>query len=159
MFHEPGTRGADGGVDGVLRFYPFRLGKKPTPEFSIIQVKGGNVTPDLVKALQATVECFDVTAGLMVCFGRYMNTVENQRSERTFSEDGDTYPVIQGLSVEDLLAGQPLDLPLYGRRRAGGWIAEQSELLASRTERQPRREPCHARQRSKRAGRRESCRP
>ena len=132
MFHEPGTRGADGGVDGVLRFYPFHLGKKPTPEFAIIQVKGGNVTADSVKALQATVERFDATAGVMVCFDRYMRTVENQRSKRTFSDDSDTYPVIQGLSVENLLAGQPLDLPLYGRRRVGGRIGEQSELLATR---------------------------
>ncbi len=132
MFHEPGTRGADGGVDGVLRFYPFRLGKKPKPEFAIIQVKGGNVTADSVKALQATVERFDATAGVMVCFGRYMQTVENQRSKATFRDDSDTYPVIQGLSVEDLLAGQPLALPLYGRRRTGGRLLEQSELMASK---------------------------
>ena len=46
MFHEPGTRGADGGVDGVLKFYPFRIGEKPKAEFAIVQVKGGNVTAD-----------------------------------------------------------------------------------------------------------------
>lgn len=127
MFHEPGTRGADGGVDGVIRFYPFRLGKRPTPEFAILQVKGGSVTPDAVKALQATVQRFDATAGVIVCFRRYMGTVENQRSKETFSDDSDTYPVIQGLSVEDLLAGKSLDLPLYGRRRVGGRI-QQPEL-------------------------------
>ena len=132
MFHEPGTRGSDGGVDGVLRFYPFRLGKKPAPEFAIIQVKGGGVTVDAVKALQATVQRFEATAGVMVCFGRHMQTVENQRSKATFRDDSGAYPVIQGLSIEDLLVGKPLDLPLYGRRRVGGRIGQQSELMASR---------------------------
>ena len=132
MFHEPGTQGADGGVDGVLKFYPFRLGKKPKPEYAIIQVKGGGVTADSVKALQATVERFDATAGVMVCFNRHMRTVENQRSKATFADDSGAYPVIQGYSVEDLLDGKALDLPLYGYRRTGGRIGDQTELIASR---------------------------
>lgn len=28
MFYEPGTLGADGGMDGVLKFYPLRMGKR-----------------------------------------------------------------------------------------------------------------------------------
>ena len=122
MFHDPGSRGADGGVDGVVKFYPLRFGQEPKPEYAIIQVKGGNVTPDAVKALKATVERFEATAGVMVCFSRYRGTVENQRSRETFSDDGGAYPVIQGYSIEDLLAGKPLDLPLYGYRRRGGRI-------------------------------------
>ena len=132
MFHAPGSRGADGGVDGVVKFYPFRLGQEPKPEYAIVQVKGGGVTPDAVKALKATVERFEATAGVMVCFSRYMGTVENQRSRDTFSDDSNVYPVIQGYSVEDLLAGKPLDLPLYGYRRRGGRISAQSELLGIR---------------------------
>lgn len=131
MYHEPGTKGADGGVDGVLKFFPFRMGEKPTPEYAIIQVKGGKVTPDAVKALKTTVDHFDARAGVMVCFNRFMGTVENQRSKATFRDDADTYPVIQGFSVEDLLAGKPLDLPLYGYRRRGGQISDQTELIAS----------------------------
>lgn len=130
MFHDPGTPGADGGVDGVLRFYPFRMGKKPKAEFAIVQVKGGNVTADSVKALKATVERFGATAGVMVCFDRYMRTVENQRSKATFSDDADTFPVIQGLSVEDLIDGARPHLPLYGRTRVGGRIEHQEELLS-----------------------------
>ena len=131
MFHEPGRRGADGGVDGVVKFYPFRLGQEPKPEYAIVQVKGGNVTPDSVRALKATVDRFGATAGVMVCFSRYMGTVENQRSRDIFSDDSNNYPVIQGYSVEDLLAGKPLALPLYGYRRRGGRITAQSELTAS----------------------------
>ena len=128
MFHDPGTRGADGGVDGVLKFYPFRMGEKPKAEWAIVQVKGGAVTADAVRALKTTVERFGATAGVIVCFERYMRTVENQRGNAVFSDDAGTYPVIQGLSVEDLLAGKRPDLPLYGRRRQGR-MASQSELL------------------------------
>ena len=129
MFHQPGTKGSDGGVDGVLKFFPFRMGRKPKPEYAIVQVKGGNVTADSVKALKTTVDRFEATAGVMVCFNRYMRTVENQRERTTFSDDGGTYPVIQGLSIEDLLADKRPDLPLYGYRRQGGRINAQSALL------------------------------
>ena len=123
MFHEPGTKGPDGGVDGVLKFYRFQLGKAPEPEYAIVQVKGGGVTADAVKALKATVDKFKATAGVIVCFSERMRTVENQRSSETFSDDSGTYPVIQGFSVEDLLANKWPDLPLYGRRRERGLIS------------------------------------
>ena len=131
MFHEPGTKGADGGVDGVLKFFPFRMGKKPRPEYAIVQVKGGNVTADSVKALKTTVDRYKATAGVMVCFNRYMGTVENQRERAIFNDDVGSYPVIQGLSIEDLLADRRPDLPLYGYRRQGGRIGAQGELLAT----------------------------
>ena len=131
MFHDPGQKGPDGGVDGVLRFYPFRMGKKPKPEYAIVQVKGGNVTADSVKALKSTVERFDATAGVMVCFARHMQTVENQRSRAMFRDDAGSYPVIQGYSIEDLLVRKPLALPLYGlSERRGGRISAQYELNA-----------------------------
>ena len=111
LFHEPGQRGPDGGVDGVFPFVPIRWGKSPKPEWAVIQVKGGNVTPDSVRALETTVNRLGVTAGVFVCFNRYMQTVENQRGKALFSDDVNSYPVIQGHSVEDLLAHKPLNLP------------------------------------------------
>ena len=111
LFHEPGQRGADGGVDGLLPFVPIRWGKTPKPEWAVIQVKGGTVTPDSVRALETTVNRLGATAGVFVCFNRYMQTVENQRGKGIFRDDVNAYPVIQGYSVEDLLANQPLNLP------------------------------------------------
>ena len=35
MFHESGTRGADGGVVDVLKFYPFRLGLPSNQMFDL----------------------------------------------------------------------------------------------------------------------------
>ena len=115
MFHDPGTRGADGGIDGVLKFYPLEEPLKA--QYAIIQVKGGGVSSDSVRALESTVRRFDAKAGIMICFEDQMRTVENNRSKETFT-DGTSlmerrdFPVIQGLSVEDmLLRGRQPNLP------------------------------------------------
>ena len=129
MFHEPGTRGADGGVDGVLKIFPFRVGDRMKAEFAIVQVKGGRVTPDSVKALKTTVDKYGATAGVMVCFNQYMRTVENQRVKGTFRDDSGTYPIIQGFSIEDLLLDKRPDLPFYGYRPRQGRVVSQSELF------------------------------
>ena len=122
MFRQPGERGADGGVDGLLKFYRFRPKKVAKAEYAVVQVKGGKVTPDSVRALRETVDRLGVTAGVMVCFERYMRTVENQRSRDTFADVFGSYPIIQGYSIENLLANAPLDLPTYGHRRKGGLL-------------------------------------
>jgi len=122
MFREPGEKGADGGVDGVLKFFPVREGKKVKPEYAIVQVKGGNVSPDAVKALHETVRRYEATAGVMVCFADQLGTVENQRVKATFSDAWGSYPVVQGFSVESLLSDGQLDLPLYGYKRRGAML-------------------------------------
>ena len=122
MFRQPGERGADGGVDGLLKFYRFVPKKVAKAEYAIVQVKGGKVTPDSVRALRETVDRLGVTAGVMVCFERYMRTVDNQRSRDTFADVFGSYPIIQGYSIENLLANAPLDLPTYGRRRKSGLL-------------------------------------
>ncbi len=122
MFREPGEKGADGGVDGVLKFFPVREGKKVKPEYAIVQVKGGKVSPDSVKALHETVRRYEATAGVLVCFGDQLGTVENQRVKATFSDAWGSYPIIQGFSVESLLSDGQLDLPLYGYKRRGAML-------------------------------------
>ena len=110
----PGQKGRDGGVDGILRFWPFRMDGDPTEhQLAVIQVKSGGVSPDSVRALYQTVEDTPgAKAGVIVCFADQMGTVENNRSKQTFTDDQPaTYQVIQGLSVEDMLAGRRPDLP------------------------------------------------
>ncbi len=117
LYKDLGARGADGGVDGVMIIDVIR-NQKVSEEYAIIQVKGGNVTPDSVKALSETVRRKKAVAGILVCFQDQMRTVENQRSRDVWSDDYETYPFIQGYSIEDLLRGKPLKLPSrYGRRR------------------------------------------
>ena len=111
MFHNPGDRGADRGVDGVLKFFPMHWNEKPSPRYAIVQVKGGGVSPDAVRALHGTVEQFDATAGVLICFKDQMRTVENNRIKRTFKDVAGEYPVIQGLTVEDMLSDHSPNLP------------------------------------------------
>ena len=116
----------DGGIDGVLRFFPPRMGKKANKNFAIIQVKGGKFTPESVRALRGTVAMVGATAGIFVCFNRYMRVVDNHGGAETFSDNaGRTYPVIQGLSVEDVLAGKGPDLPVYKSR----WFFQEGSAL------------------------------
>ena len=109
---QPGEKGADQGVDGALIFWPAMPDEKPKAHLAIIQVKGGKVTSDNVRALKTTVDNFNATAGILVCFRDQMATVENNRSMETFSDVANKkYPVIQGLSVEDMLQGDSPNLP------------------------------------------------
>lgn len=63
------------------------------------------MTPDSVRALEATVNRYNASAGIMVCFGNQMTTVENNRSKETFTDlTKRDFPFIQGLSVEDMLS-------------------------------------------------------
>ena len=116
----PGDMGPDGGIDGEIILPVIRAGVV-YEESVVVQVKGGNVSPDSVKALSETVRRVGAVAGVMVCFKEQMGTVENQRSRETWDGGyGNVYPVIQGYSVADLLADKPLDLPpQYGRKRGG----------------------------------------
>ena len=120
MYHNPGDKGADKGVDGVLNFATFKgLEEKPEKHYAIIQVKAGRVTPDSVRALTHTVDQFHARAGILVCFDKYMSTVENNRKKDTYSDSTGTYPVIQGFSVEKLLEKEKPQLPPLVLRKDG----------------------------------------
>ena len=118
MYHNPGDRGSDGGVDGVINFALFKgFGEKAEHHQAIVQVKGGKVTADNVRALTHSVDEFNATAGIFVCFNKYMNTVENNRKKATYSDMTGTYPVIQGFSVERLLNDEKPYLPPLVQRQ------------------------------------------
>ena len=112
-------RGADGGIDGIIELVAIERGKVKD-ETAIVQVKGGHVTADSVRALDTVVRRSGAASGIMVCFEDRMRTVENQKGTDVWSDDSGTYPVIQGFSVEDLIDGKRPHLPpTYGRRRGG----------------------------------------
>jgi len=112
MFHDPGTKGRDSGVDGVIEFGLYQIeAEPPRKEYAIVQVKGGKVSPDNVKALWQTVEDFKARAGIFVCFKDYLPTVELNRKRGTYSDLTGSYPIIQGFSIEQLLKKEKPDLP------------------------------------------------
>ena len=114
-----GARGPDGGIDGFIELATIQ-GSKAVQEHAVVQVKSGHVTADSVRALSEVVRRTGAVAGIMVCFADQMSTVENQRNREVWSDAVGTYPVIQGLSIEDLLAGKRPLLPSnYGKKRGG----------------------------------------
>ncbi len=115
----------------MLKFYPVYDGQKLKAEYALIQVKGGHVTSDAVRALKTQVEHYGASAGVMVCFKKHMRTVENQRFRGEFSDTFGSYPVIQGFSIEDLLANKKPDLPLYGRERPMSILPRHARTVAS----------------------------
>ncbi len=129
MYKNPGEPGADGGVDGVVELPVIRQkGNKfeSQTEYVIIQVKGGAVVPDSVKALSETVRRLGAVAGIMVCFRDQLGTVENQRSKELWADAYKQYPVIQGFSIEDMLADQRPNLPpTWGYKHGGKTSAPQ----------------------------------
>ena len=123
MYKRPGAPGADGGVDGVVELPVIRqVGSKyeSQPEYVIIQVKGGQVSPNSVKALSETVSRLGAIAGIMVCFRDQLGKVENQRSRALWSDAYKQYPVIQGFSIEGLLADERPNLPPTWGFKHGG---------------------------------------
>lgn len=116
MYHAPGERGADGGVDGVIPFYHSEtMLKKSEPTYAIVQVKGGSVSVNDVKALSTTVRQRDGKCGVFVCFDKYMKTVNNQREKKMIKDAVTDFPFIQGLSVEQLINGKRPNLPCFQR--------------------------------------------
>jgi site-specific DNA-methyltransferase (adenine-specific) len=110
LYKRPGAKGSDGGIDGVVEFFADPSNKS----YAIIQVKGGNVKPNDVKALYSDVENEPLTtAGIFVCFAKYKTTVLNAATTKTFADKiaGTKWPVIQILTVEDVLAGKMPRLP------------------------------------------------
>lgn len=112
----PGQKGPDGGIDGVIEFPYSEINQKFSYEMAIVQVKGGKVTPDSVKALYQNVEDSESKCGIFVCFEQYMTTVNNNLKRGTYKNFGNSYPIIQGFSIEQLLNNQKPDL-LYTKQR------------------------------------------
>ena len=105
LFREPGERGADGGVDGVIPFATSeRLLGGDERTFAVVQVKGGKVHPDSVKPLSTTVRESGAKCGVLICFEKYMRTVENNREKKRLKDIMDDYNFIQGFALKNNFA-------------------------------------------------------
>ena len=111
---EPGDAGPDGGIDGVIEFAPWYMDRtQPTPSYAIVQVKAGKVKPNDVRALYQTVkETPRAKAGVLLCYADQLNKVNKNRSKETYGDRSrNDWPVIQGLSMQDMLNGKRPELP------------------------------------------------
>ena len=129
LYKRPGAKGADGGIDGVVDFFA----QPDRKSYAIVQVKGGKVKVNDVKALNSDVESEPMaSAGVFVCFSKYRATAEKAGSKKTFTDGiaGNRWPVVQILTVEDVLTGAMPRLPNqviqqgYGTKRADAGFPE-----------------------------------
>ena len=106
-----GKKGADQGVDGVLRFID---GPRRTEHKAIVQAKSGGVSSPQIRDLVGTVEREKAVMGL------FITLEEPSRDMRTEAVSAGLYhsdlwqtdfPRIQIRTVEELLAGKSFEIP------------------------------------------------
>jgi len=106
-------KGADGGVDGVIRF----VADKGETGKVIVQVKSGNVGVKDIKELRTTISNSKANIGLFVCLEeptkpmRVEAAIAGKFHSETWQAD---FPVIQILTIEELLHGKKPNHPPSG---------------------------------------------
>lgn len=101
----------DKGIDGVIRF---NVDAKGTQGKSLVSVKGGGLNPAMVRDLLGTVGTQRAEMGVLITLEKPTRGVTDAvQHAGTYSppEFGRTYPKIQLLTVEQLLAGQKPNMP------------------------------------------------
>ncbi len=129
---KPGKRGADGGVDGLLMFFPFKkledVTTQPIAEdaYAVIQVKSGKVTPDAVRALTQVIdETPGAIAAVLVAFEDQRRTFDNNASKDVIpgieeDSNGIAYRKVQFVSIEQILSSEQNPVHLPNIRKMGG---------------------------------------
>lgn len=110
LYKRPGAKGPDAGIDGVIEFFAHPSNKS----YAIIQVKGGNVKVNDVKALYSDVETEPLAkAGIFVCFEKFKKTAQAAAITKKFKDEiaGNEWPVIQILTIEEMLSNAMPKLP------------------------------------------------
>lgn len=102
----------DKGIDGVIRF---PVDAKGTSERVLVSVKGGATNPSHVRDLVGTVESQRAGMGVFICMRTPtagMTDAANHSGTYRHPANGRTFPRVQILSVEDLLAGRRPKMPM-----------------------------------------------
>ena len=113
-----GKKGGDGGVDGTM-FFMRPDGSKV--ESILISVKGGkNLTAGMVRDLAGTVQKAKAAMGVFVCLAKPTKGVLREALEAgSYVLDGKTYPLIQVLTVADILGGARPVIPAGAQNVSG----------------------------------------
>lgn len=127
-------KGADRGIDGRIYFHD----DAGAPKQIIISVKGGeHIGPAFLRELRGVIERERAAMGIFVCLRE--PTAEMKREARGAGEYkslGGAFPRVQIVTVNDIFADKPLNIPgrlnPYERKRpasASAPVAEQLRLL------------------------------
>jgi len=126
-------KGADKGVDGRIAFKPD--GK--TTKFAVVSVKSGKLKADDIRSLMAVAkreEASSLGFGVLVALNPPTAGMKaDAASAGTVEMHGNRYPLVQILTVEDILKGKkphlPLLTPAAGYRKKAPLADTQESLL------------------------------
>jgi DNA modification methylase len=126
-------KGADKGVDGRIAFRPD--GK--TAKFAVVSVKSGKLKADDIRSLMAVAKREEASSlGFGVLVALYPPTAgmkSDAASAGTLEMHGNRYPLVQILTIEEILKGKKPHLPLIdptvGRRKKANLADVQGSLL------------------------------
>ncbi|RCG19084.1 restriction endonuclease subunit M [Sphaerisporangium album] len=124
----------DKGVDGVIRF---PIDAKGNSEKILVSVKGGATNPGHVRDLVGTIQSQRAAMGVFVCMQKptkAMIDAANHSGVYTYPVNGVKYPVVQIITVEELIAGKRPSmpatlLPYFQAKRRYDDAADQSSLF------------------------------
>lgn len=127
-------KGADKGIDGRLPFKP--EGYKKQTKFAVVSVKGGKNKPDDVRALAAVAKREATTSmgfGVLVCLQEPSKSMRaDAAAAGTCEIGGNRYPLVQILTVQQILHGErpklPFSDPTAVYKKAQGSTHSQGQL-------------------------------
>ena len=104
----------DKGFDGLIRFH-HSGGKGPSDGKILVSVKGGRqLNPSMVQALDGALNTHKAQMGVLITLNRPtagMRKIADMAGSYTWPLNGERFPRLQVLTVEDLLAGARLQAP------------------------------------------------
>ncbi|MCY3907954.1 MAG: site-specific DNA-methyltransferase [Anaerolineaceae bacterium] len=110
-------KGADRGIDGVLGFVD-GSGRRQRRRRVPVQVKSGGVSSSDIRDLRGTVEREDAAMGVFVTLAEPTGPMQREAVSAGFFESeswSGRYPRLQILTIEQLLDGAQVDMPLMFR--------------------------------------------
>jgi hypothetical protein len=129
-------KGADRGIDGVVTLVEPTPAGKTAYHHVLVQVKGGHPSAAQVRDFRGTLEREKALGGVFVTLEEPTKPMIQEAVEAgtfNYALTGRSYPVIQIMTVDKLLAGRRPDLPnvvAYARRAASSKaVPEQGSLL------------------------------
>ena len=129
-------KGADQGIDGRLFFHD--EGAKGTTKQIILSVKSGGVKVGDVRDLRGVIEREKAAIGVLITLEESTKPMRAEAAGAGFynSPWGTKHPVLQILTIEDLLNGKGIDYPHHTNqtfkrapRKKTGDKSEQGEML------------------------------
>ena len=127
-------KSGDRGVDGKVYF----MDLEEKLRWAVVQVKGGHLTPNLIRDFEAVIQRDKAAMGFFICLETPTKGMYNEAEELGFfdSPSGRKIPRLQVRTIKELLEGQEFDCPKgYSLKSGGKRLAREGEQTAIEMER------------------------